>query len=89
MGLYFVTDLAPWFTKAAQDVYARTGDAAVAIPDGFQGGSLDFASSIFSWVIFHLVHDFKWIGSGILVAGTTVMAVVNRRRIIKASLENK
>ncbi|MCR5325265.1 MAG: PTS sugar transporter subunit IIC [Bacteroidales bacterium] len=89
VGLYFVTDLAPWFTKAAQDVYARTGDAAVAIPDGFQGGSLDFASSIFSWVIFHLVHDFKWIGSGILVAGTTVMAVINRRRIIKASLETK
>jgi PTS system galactitol-specific IIC component len=86
VGLYFVTDLAPWFTKAAQDVYARTGDAAVAIPDGFQGGSLDFASSIFSWVIFHLVHDFKWIGSGILVAGTTVMAVINRRRIIKAAV---
>ena len=89
VGLYFVTDLAPWFTLAAQDVHARTGDAAVAIPEGFQGGSLDFASSIFSWVIFHLVHDFKWIGSGILVAGTTVMAVINRRRIIKASFENK
>ena len=88
VGLYFVTDLAPWFTLAAQDVYARTGDAAVAIPEGFQGGSLDFASSIFSWVIFHLVHDFKWIGGGILVAGTTVMAIFNRRRIIKSSYEN-
>ena len=87
VGLYFVTDLAPWFTKAAQDVYARTGDAAVAIPDGFQGGSLDFASSIFSWIIFHLVHDFKIIGSILLVAGTTVMAIFNRRRIIKASYE--
>ena len=87
VGLYFVTDLAPWFTLAAQDVYARTGDAAVAIPEGFQGGALDFASSIFSWVIFHLVHDFKWIGAGILVIGTTVMAIFNRRRIIKASYE--
>ena len=87
VGLYFVTDLAPWFTQAAQDVYARTGDAAVAIPEGFLGGSLDFASSIFSWVIFHLVHEFKWIGSGILVVGTTVMAIINRRRIIKASYE--
>ena len=87
VGLYFVTDLAPWFTQAAQDVYARTGDAAVAIPEGFQGGSLDFASSIFSWVIFHLVHDFKWIGAGLLVAGTTFMAIINRRRIIKASYE--
>lgn len=87
VGLYFVTDLAPYFTQAAQDVYARTGDAAVAIPEGFQGGALDFASSIFSWVIFHLVHDLKWVGAGILVAGTTVMAIINRRRIIKASYE--
>ena len=87
IGLYFVTDLAPYFTQAAQDVYARTGDAAVAIPEGFQGGALDFASSIFSWVIFHLIHDFKWIGAGILVIGTTVMAIFNRRRIIKASYE--
>ena len=85
VGLYFVTDLAPWFTLAAEDVYARTGDAAVAIPEGFQGGSLDFASSLFSWVIFHLVHDFKLIGSGILVVGTTVMAIFNRRRIILQS----
>ena len=74
-------------TQAAQDVFARTGDAAVAIPEGFQGGALDFASSLFSWVIFHLVHDFKWVGSGILVVGTTVMAILNRRRIIKASYE--
>ena len=87
VGLYFVTDLAPFFTQAAQDVYARTGDAAVAIPEGFQGGALDFASSLFSWVIFHLVHDFKWVGSAILVIGTTVMAIFNRRRIIKASYE--
>ncbi len=87
IGLYFVTDLAPWFTLAAQDVYARTADAAVAIPEGFQGGALDFASSLFSWVIFHLVHDLKWIGAGILVIGTTVMAIFNRRRIIKASYE--
>ena len=87
VGLYFVTDLAPWFTLAAQDVYARTGDAAVAIPEGFQGGALDFASSIFSWVIFHLVHDFKLVGSAILVIGTTVLAIFNRRRIIKASYE--
>ena len=87
VGLYFVTDLAPWFTQAAQDVYARTGDAAVAIPEGFQGGALDFASSIFSWVIFHLVHDFKLVGSAILVVGTTALAIFNRRRIIKASYE--
>ena len=83
VGLYFVTDLAPYFTQAAQDVFAKTGDAAVKIPEGFLGGSIDFASSLFSWVIFHLVHDFKIIGSVILVAGTTLMAILNRRRIIK------
>ena len=54
-----------------------------AIPEGFQGGSLDFASSLFSWIIFHCVHNLKWIGCGILVAGTTVMAIINRRRIIR------
>ena len=87
VGLYLVTDLAPWFTLAAEDVYARTGDAAVAIPDGFQGGALDFASSIFCWIIFHLVHDFKIWGSAVLVIITAVMAYFNRRRIIKASYE--
>lgn len=85
VGLFLVTDLAPWFTLAAKDVFARTGDTAVAIPEGFQGGALDFASSIFSWVIFHLVHDFKLVGSALLVIGTTVMAVFNRRRIILES----
>ena len=87
VGLYFVTDLAPFFTLAAQDVYASTGDAAVAIPEGFQGGSLDFASSIFSWIIFRCVYNWKIIGAVLLVAGTTVMAIINRRRIIKASYE--
>ncbi len=83
VGLYFVTDLAPFFTQAAQDVYANTGDAAVQIPEGFLGGAIDFASSIFSWVIFHCVHNFKIIGSIFLVALTTFMAIINRRRIIK------
>jgi len=89
VGLYFVTDLAPFFTQAAQDVYARTADAAVAIPEGFQGGSLDFASSIFSWIIFRCIYNWKIVGAVILVAGTTVMAIINRRRIIKASLVNQ
>lgn len=82
-GLYFVTDLAPYFTQAAHDVYEKTGDVTVKIPEGFLGGSIDFASSLFSWIIFHLVHNFKIIGSIVLVAGTTFMAILNRRRIIK------
>lgn len=85
VGLYFVTDLAPFFTQAAQDVYAKTGDAAVKIPDGFQGGSLDFASSLFSWIIFHAIYNLEVIGSIVLVALTLGLAVFNRRRIIKES----
>ena len=83
IGLYFVTDLAPFFTQAAQDVYARTQDSAVKIPEGFQGGALDFASSLFCWIIFRLVHDFKFIGAGILVIIALVMAIYNRTRIMK------
>ena len=85
VGLYFVTSLAEFFTLAAHDVYARTGDAAVAVPEGFQAGALDFASSLFSWTIFHLIHSFKWIGAGVLVLGALGMAIYNRARIIKES----
>ena len=40
VGLYFVTELAGYFTLAAKDVYAATGDPTVNIPEGFQGGAL-------------------------------------------------
>lgn len=83
VGLYFVTDLAPFFTQAAQDVFAKTGDTAVKIPSGFSGGTLDFASSIFSWVIFHLTYNFKIVGPAILVVATLALAIYNRIRIIK------
>ena len=66
-------------------MYAKTGDAAVKIPDGFQGGSLDCASSRFSWIIFHAIYNLKVIGSIVLVALTLGLAVFNRRRIIKES----
>lgn len=85
VGLYFVTDLAPFFTQAAQDVFAKTGDSAVKIPEGFQGGALDFASSLFSWIIFHLIYNLKIIGSAVLVIGTLALAIFNRRRIIRES----
>lgn len=83
MGLYFVTDLAPYFTQAAQDVYLKTQDAAVNIPAGFEGGALDFASSPFAWVIFHMTYSFKYIGSAILVLCTLFLMILNRRAIIK------
>ena len=88
IGLYFVTDLAPYFTLAAHDVFEATGDAAVAIPHGFEGGSLDFASSPLAWVIFHLTYTFKWIGVSILVIYTCVLVFLNRRAIIRYQNES-
>lgn len=85
VGLYMVTNLAQWFTLAANDVYANTGDAAVAIPEGFAGGSLDFASSPLAWVIFQCVHNFKWIGSGALVLVTMGLMWWNRVNILRNS----
>lgn len=78
LGLLMVTNLAPYFTLAAQDVYRSTGDAAVAIPEGFEAGSLDFASSPFAWVIFHLTHTCKWIGVAVLIASTMALMWWNR-----------
>lgn len=83
VGLYSVTSLAPYFTLAAQDVYAATQDSAVAIPAGFEAGSLDFASSPLAWVIFQLCHAWKWIGAGILVLGSMGLMVWNRILITK------
>lgn len=83
LGLYFVTNLAPYFTQAAHDVYEKTQDAAVNIPAGFEGGALDFASSPFAWVIFHLTYSLKYIGSAILVLCTLFLMILNRRAIIK------
>ncbi len=83
IGLYSVTSLAPYFTLAAQDVYAATQDSAVAIPAGFEAGSLDFASSPLAWIIFQLCHAWKWIGAGILVLCSMGLMVWNRILITK------
>ena len=89
IGLYFVTDLAPYFTTAAQDVFNRTQDSAVKIPTGFSGGALDFASSPLSWAIFHLTYSLKYIGLAVLIACTLFLMVLNRRAIINYQKENK
>lgn len=83
LGLYMVTGLSSWFTLAAQDVYAVTGDSAVAIPEGFSGGSLDFAGSPLAWLIFQCVHNLKWIGSGLLVLITMGLIWWNRVHILR------
>lgn len=83
MGLYMVTNIAPAFTLAAHDVYAATGDAAVQIPEGFEGGSLDFAASPFSWVLYQCTTHLKYIGAGILVLLTCGMMWWNRVHILR------
>lgn len=83
IGLYSVTSLAPYFTSAAQDVYAMTQDPTLAIPEGFEAGSLDFASSPLCWVIFQLCHAWKWIGAGILVLASMGLMIWNRILIIR------
>ena len=84
VGVYFVTNLAPAFTLAARDVYAVTQDTAVKIPDGFaHAASLDFASSPFAWVIYHLTVSLKYVGPALLALFTVFMVWLNRRRIAK------
>lgn len=83
-GVYLVTNLAPYFTLAANDVFARTGDAAVKIPDGFsEAAALDFASSPLAWIIYHLTASIKIIGPIILGLLTLSLMVWNRMKITK------
>ena len=79
-GLYFVTDLAPAFTKAI-DVAKVDG---IAVPQGFEGGAaLDFASALWCWMLFHLCVSLKWIGAIAAGALALGMCIVNRIRIRK------
>ena len=82
VGLWFVTDMAPAFTQAAKTVFEQTGDKAADIPAGFEGGALDFASSLFGWVIYKCVAYLKWIGAAVLTLVTVGMVAWNRKRIV-------
>lgn len=85
-GVYLVTNLAPAFSLAAQDVYARTQDAAVKIPGGFtEAAALDFAGSPLAWIIYHLSVSFNIIGPIILGALTLGLMILNRIHINKES----
>ena len=81
IGLYFVTDMAPDFTMAAQHVFKATGDKAAEIPEGFSGGALDFASSLFGWLIYRGV-KMEYVGMAILAVITLGMMFINNRRIM-------
>ena len=89
IGLYFVTDMASAFTQAAHTVFEQTGDKAADIPTGFDAGALDFASSLFGWVIYKCVNNLQWVGAGILSVITLGMVVWNRPRIVKEEQNNK
>jgi len=83
VGLYFVTDMAGDFTKAAAAVFAQTGDQAAKVPEGFSAGSMDFASSLFGYAIYALTKYISYIGAGVLVIITVGLMLLNRRNIIK------
>ena len=83
IGLYFVTDMAPAFTLAANTVFEATQDKAAQIPEGFEAGAMDFASSLFGWVIYKCVAYLQCVGAGILTVITIGMVLWNRRRINK------
>ena len=82
IGLYFVTDMAPAFTLAAHTVFEQTGDTAAKIPEGFEAGALDFASSLFGWVIYKCVNNLQWVGMGLLTLFTLAMMWWNRKCIV-------
>ena len=76
-GLFFVTDLTPAFTKAI----AAANCDGISVPPGFDGGgSLDFASALWCWVIFHMTVTFKWVGAVLAGLLALAMCLVNRRR---------
>lgn len=82
-GLYFVTDMAPDFTLAANAVFEATKDKAAQIPQGFTGGALDFASSLIGWVIYKLTCYVRYVGPAILVLLTLALMVYNHKQIAK------
>ena len=80
VGLYFVTNLTPAFTKAI----AAANCDGIAVPEGFEGGAaLDFASAFWCWTIYHLSVSLKWIGAagaGVLALGMCAVNFVRIRR---------
>ena len=73
---------------AANHVFAATQDKAAEIPEGFSGGALDFASSLFGWLIYRGV-KLEYVGMGILAVITVGLMFINNRRIVKEDREAK
>ena len=84
IGLYFVTWMAPDFTSAAHYVaLAHPDDASVRVPESFEAGALDFASSPLSMLIYSSMKYLKLIGAGILCVITLALVLWNRKNINK------
>ncbi len=83
VGLWFVTSMAPDFTSAAQTVYAQTGDQAAKVPEGFLAGSMDFASSLYGYVIYVACKYGKFVGTCALAVLAVAMMVWNRILIVR------
>ncbi|MDR0600193.1 MAG: PTS galactitol transporter subunit IIC [Treponema sp.] len=76
VGLWIATDLAPFITEAARR-------ASFAIPEGAdQISSICDGANPLTWAIFRL-HNFGYIGTGIVAVIAAGLAVINRMRIIK------
>ena len=80
--------MAPDFTLAANTVYEATHDPTARIPEGFAGGALDFASSLFGWLIYRGV-KLSYVGAGLLALIAIAMMLINRRIIIRSEKEAK
>lgn len=85
IGLYLVTYMAADFTTAAADVYAKTQDKAVAVPEGFSAGSLDFCSSPLANVIYASVRHLGSVVGVIALSVITLLMVVWNKMRIKAN----
>lgn len=74
LGNYIATGLAGVFTEAAH----QTG--TIAIEQGQQVASIDFAASPLTWVIYQLTANLKVVGSIILGVITLGLVVLNRKK---------
>lgn len=82
LGLYFVTWMSGDFTMAAHDVAAaHPDDKAVQVPEGFQAGALDFASSPIAFAIYACVKYINYIGAAALTILAAGLLAWNRKRI--------
>ncbi len=81
VGMFFITNLTPAFTKAVVAV----NDAAYKVPEGMDGvAALDFASALWCWLVYHLTVSLKWAGAagaGLLALAMCTVNFIRIRRI--------